>query len=102
MLTTETRIVEARAEPGPVWTFAFSPFDGDVLVRDVTYADPGNREYRVRVPGGVPTARNALRATLSGPYQRRGWTRRPILNAAAEMGAVADGGPRFDAERRGG
>lgn len=36
--------------------FAFSLFEGDVLVRNESHADPSNHEYRVTVDDGIPTA----------------------------------------------
>jgi hypothetical protein len=36
--------------------FAFEWFDGDVLVRNESYADPDDHEYLVTVDGGRPIA----------------------------------------------
>ena len=36
--------------------FAFSLYDGDVLVRNESHLNPADHEYRVTVVDGIPTA----------------------------------------------
>ncbi|WEL28023.1 SWIM zinc finger family protein [Haloferax volcanii] len=75
--------------------FEFSLFGGDVLVRNVSHADPENHEYNVRIVDGVPTdCECPADKSYSGPCKHRVAVaiRRPILDAVEQMQMVADGG----------
>ncbi|WP_338035724.1 SWIM zinc finger family protein [Haloferax volcanii] len=74
---------------------AFELLDGDVRVRNESYADPTAHEYRVRIRDGVPDSCSCP-ADASGddPCKHRVAVaiRPPILELAVQMRVVADGG----------
>ena len=52
--------------------FEFLLFDGDILVRNESYADPSNHEYRVTIADGFPTVCECpADATYEGPCKHR-------------------------------
>jgi hypothetical protein len=75
--------------------FEFSLFDGDVLVRNESYADPENHEYRVRFVDGVPASCECPDDdAYPGPCKHRVAVaiRRPIVDAVQQRQIAADGG----------
>ena len=73
--------------------FAFSLLDGDVLVRNKSYADPENHEYRVQIEEGLPASCDCPADTrYSGACKHRVAVaiRRPILEAATQMQTVGE------------
>lgn len=83
--------------------FEFSLYEDDILVRNESYADPENHEYRVIVEDGLPTHCTCpADARYPGPCKHRVAVaiRRPVLDAVRTMQLVADGGvpPRTDTE----
>ncbi|MBC9987959.1 SWIM zinc finger family protein [Haloferax sp. AS1] len=75
--------------------FAFELLDGDVRVRNESYADPTAHEYRVRIRNGVPDSCSCPADTSGdGPCKHRvAVAIRPrILELAVQMRVVADGG----------
>ncbi|KAB1184807.1 MULTISPECIES: SWIM zinc finger family protein [Haloferax] len=83
--------------------FEFSLFDGDVLVRNASHAEPENHEYNVqynvRMIDGVPTSCGCpADQRYTGPCKHRIAVaiRRSILDAVEQMQMVADGGAVTD------
>lgn len=75
--------------------FEFSLYDGDVLVRNESYLNPADHEYRVTVDDGVPESCECPADTrFDGPCKHRiAVAIRPIiLDVATQMQLVADGG----------
>jgi hypothetical protein len=75
--------------------FAFSLFEGDVIVRNESHADPANHEYRVTVEDGVPTVCECPADTkYDGACKHRlAVAIRPrILQAIRRLQVAADGG----------
>ncbi|WP_188424841.1 SWIM zinc finger family protein [Haloferax sulfurifontis] len=75
--------------------FAFELLDGDVRVRNESYADPTAHEYRVRIRDGVPDSCSCpADASGDGPCKHRvAVAIRPrILELAVQMRVVTDGG----------
>ena len=75
--------------------FAFEYVEGDVRVRNESYADPENHEYLVEIEDGLPVScpcpadkhyDNACKHRVAVAM------RRPILDFANEAKLVADGG----------
>ncbi|WP_282352508.1 SWIM zinc finger family protein [Haloferax volcanii] len=81
--------------------FAFELLDGDVRVRNESYADPSAHEYRVRIRDGVPDSCSCP-ADASGddPCKHRvAVAIRPrIIELAVQMRVVADGGTPLSAD----
>lgn len=83
--------------------FEFSLYDDDILVRNGSYADPENHEYRVTVEDSLPVHCTCpADARYAGPCKHRVAVaiRRPVLDAVRTMQLVADGGtpPQSDTE----
>lgn len=81
--------------------FEFSLYEGDVLVRNGSHADPENHEYRVSVDDGLPVNCTCpANSKYAGPCKHRVAVaiRRPILDAVQTMQIVSDGGivPQVD------
>jgi hypothetical protein len=75
--------------------FAFSLYDGDVLVRNESHLNPADHEYRVTVVDGIPkTCECPADKRFEGPCKHRTAIaiRPPILDVATQMQLVADGG----------
>src|SRR6056297_4311362 len=75
--------------------FEFELRDGDICVRNGSYADPENHEYTVRVEDDLPTACTCpADATYSGACKHRVAValRQPILDAVRHHQLLADGG----------
>lgn len=68
--------------------FSFTLYEGDVLVRNESHAEPMNHEYRVTVQDGVPaTCECPADRYHSGPCKHRVAVaiRTPVLDAAVMM-----------------
>ena len=79
--------------------FAFSLYDGDVLVRNESHLNPADHEYRVTVVDGIPrTCECPADERFDGPCKHRTAIaiRPKILNVATQMQLVADGGVRTE------
>ena len=77
--------------------FTFALLDGDVLVRNESYADPENHEYRVEIEEGLPTSCECpadVRYPGACKHRVAVAIRRPILEVAIQMQVVADGRDR--------
>jgi hypothetical protein len=75
--------------------FAFELLDGDVRVRNESYAEPTAHEYRVRIRDGVPDSCSCpADASGDGPCKHRVAVaiRPQVLELAVQMRIVADGG----------
>ncbi|WP_152041159.1 SWIM zinc finger family protein [Salinigranum salinum] len=75
--------------------FEFSLVPEGLLVRNESYADPENHEYRVTVEDGVPVACTCpADARFEGACKHRVAVaiRRPLLEIVSRARAVADGG----------
>ncbi|ELZ96670.1 SWIM zinc finger family protein [Haloferax sulfurifontis] len=75
--------------------FAFELLDGDIRVRNESYADPAAHEYRVRIRDGVPDSCSCpADASSDSPCKHRiAVVIRPrVLDLAVQMRVVADGG----------
>ena len=75
--------------------FAFSLYDGDVVVRNESHLNPTDHEYRVTVVDGIPTTCECpADKRFEGPCKHRtALAIRPtILDVATQMQLVADGG----------
>ncbi len=75
--------------------FAFSLYDGDVLVRNESHLNPGDHEYRVTIVEGIPTTCECpADKRFDGPCKHRTAIaiRPPILDVATQMQLVEDGG----------
>ncbi|MFC5971387.1 SWIM zinc finger family protein [Halomarina salina] len=89
-LSTTARILK-RAQ---YEAFAFSLLaDGDVLVRNESYANPSDHEYRVRVRDGLPVACPCPadeRYEHACKHRVALAVRRPVLDTARAARAVTD------------
>ena len=77
--------------------FEFTIHERSVLVRNASYADPENHEYRVTISEGLPASCECpADAKYEGACKHRVAVaiRRPILDAVAHQQLVADGGPQ--------
>jgi len=75
--------------------FAFSLYDGDVLIRNESHLNPADHEYRVTVVDGIPTTCECpADKRFEGPCKHRTAIaiRPTILDVATQMQLVADGG----------
>lgn len=73
--------------------FDFSLLDGDLLVRNVSYPDPANHEYRIAVVDGLPVSCECpADATYHEPCKHRVAVaiRPKLLDLAMAMQAVTD------------
>lgn len=73
--------------------FAFSLLEGDIRVRNESYPEPGNHEYRVAVVDGLPVSCECpADAKFEGPCKHRVAVaiRPALLELATSMQAVAD------------
>jgi len=79
--------------------FAFSLFDGDVLVRNESHLNPADHEYCVTISDGIPTTCECpADKRFEGPCKHRTAIaiRPKILDVATQMQLVADGGVRTE------
>ena len=75
--------------------FAFSLYDGDVLVRNESHLQPGDHEYRVTIVDGIPESCECpADKRFDGPCKHRTAIaiQPTILDVATQMQLVADGG----------
>ncbi|ELY28559.1 swim zinc finger-containing protein [Halogeometricum borinquense DSM 11551] len=75
--------------------FAFELLDGDIRVRNESYADPGAHEYRVRIRDGIPHSCSCpADESGDGPCNHRvAVAIRPrILELDVQMHVIAGGG----------
>jgi len=75
--------------------FAFSLYDGDVLIRNESHLNPADHEYRVTIVDGIPTTCECpADKRFEGPCKHRTAIaiRPTILDVATQMQLVADGG----------
>jgi len=84
--------------------FELSLFEGDIIVRNASHANPSEHEYRITIQDGRPTKCSCpADANYKGACKHRVGVaiRRPVLEAASEMQVLTDGGrppvPQFDA-----
>ncbi|WP_232700633.1 SWIM zinc finger family protein [Halobacterium wangiae] len=84
--------------------FEFSLFEGDIIVRNASHANPSEHEYRITIQDGRPIRCSCpADAHYKGACKHRVGValRRPILEAASEMRVLTDGGQppvsQFDA-----
>mgnify|MGYP006286582949 CR=1 FL=1 len=72
--------------------FAFSLYDGDILIRNESHLDPADHEYRVTVVDGIP---ESCECPADERFDRTAIAIRPtILDVATQMQLVDDGRSR--------
>ena len=77
--------------------FAFSLYDGDILIRNESHLDPADHEYRVTVVDGIPESCECpADERFDGPCKHRTAIaiRPTILDVATQMQLVDDGRSR--------
>jgi len=75
--------------------FELSLFEGDIIVRNASHANPSEHEYRITIQDGRPTKCSCpADANYKGACKHRVGVaiRRPVLEAASEMQVLTDGG----------